>query len=116
MLVLEQRNTEYHAGCSNTSVTATRGSFKEMVGERESNNLQTVRDQLQSDFGQGAIQSRASWEDCTTPVKTWLEGPWDLQEPKRNRVVTAVILGTCLCRVRALRIMRSTNSGSVPLS
>lgn len=35
VLVLEQRNKEYHAGCSNTSaIAAAQVNFKEMVGER----------------------------------------------------------------------------------
>lgn len=36
VLVLEQRNKEYHAGCSNTSaIAAAQVNFKEMGGERE---------------------------------------------------------------------------------
>lgn len=84
VLVLEQRNKEYHAECSNTSVIAGRMSFKEMVGEREreSNQQQTTGDQSQPDFRKGSLQDRASWGDCTVPVKIWLGVRFDRRNLK----------------------------------
>lgn len=116
--MLEQRNKEYHAECSNTSVIAARMSFKEMVGERaiSSRQLETSRS-----LTSGRAAYRTEHPGGTAPYlwkSGWgyvlTAGTW--KEQSGHCQPLAMILGICLCSVYAFRTMCSTNSGSAPLS
>lgn len=81
VLVLEPRNKDCPAGCSNTSVVVAQVNFKEMVGESL-----TISRQLETGGSLTLGGHHIQQSILGRLHKTWLQQPWDLREPKGSRV------------------------------
>ena len=77
-----QEIKDCHAGCSNTSAIVAQVNFKEMVGKSV-----TISRQLEPGGGLTLGGHHIEQNILGRLHKTWLQGPWDLREPKGSRVV-----------------------------